>query len=75
MRPEFVAASSYDALMILALVFKEQGIESDKIKNGLYKVNDYVGVSGKISFDEFGEVMRDISFRKIINLEFVSFQP
>jgi len=73
--PEFVAASSYDALMILSLVFKEQGIDSEMIKKGLYKVNDYMGVSGKISFDEYGEVVRDISFRKIINSTFVSFQP
>jgi len=53
-----VAGSSqaYDAMNILAMVMRKVGNDSDKIKDELYKVKDYPGVSGNISFDQNGDL-------------------
>ena len=47
---------SYDAVKILAQVMKEVGTKSSKIKDALYKVQGYQGVSGNISFDKNGDL-------------------
>ena len=52
-----VSAESYDGLKILALAIQNAGnLKSDKIKDALYKIQDYKGASGIISFDENGDV-------------------
>ena len=50
------ARESYDAVKILAQVMKEVGTNSSKIKNALYKIQGYQGVSGNISFDQNGDL-------------------
>ena len=47
---------SYDAVKILAQVMKEVGTNGTKMKNALYKVQGYQGVSGNISFDQNGDL-------------------
>jgi branched-chain amino acid transport system substrate-binding protein len=48
---------SYDAVKILAQVMKKVGTDSSKIKDALYKVENYQGVSGNISFDKNGDLV------------------
>lgn len=50
------ARESYDAVKILAQVMKEVGTNSTKMKNALYKIQGYQGVSGSISFDQNGDL-------------------
>lgn len=50
------AREAYDAVKILAQVMKEVGFDNAKVKNALYKVKDYQGVSGNISFDQNGDL-------------------
>ena len=69
--PEFLAANGYDAIMILNKITREYGISSEAIKNGLYQTKDFPGIGGKISFDEFGEVIKLVLFKKILNGKFV----
>lgn len=47
---------SYDAIMLLADVMKKAGVNPEDIKNELYKVKNYHGVSGAIGFDENGDI-------------------
>lgn len=47
---------AYDAVKILAQIMKEVGSNSTKIKNALYKVQNYQGISGNISFDKNGDL-------------------
>ncbi len=47
---------TYDAVKLLAKVMAEVGSSSEAIKNELYKVNDYNGVSGNISLDSNGDL-------------------
>ncbi len=47
---------SYDAVKILAQVMQKVGTDSTKVKNALYEVKNYQGVSGSISFDKNGDI-------------------
>jgi len=73
--PEMVATNSYDIIMLLSTIFVEYGTSSEQIKEGLYKTQNYNGASGKISFDEYGDVIREIDIKQIVNSSFSLFQP
>jgi branched-chain amino acid transport system substrate-binding protein len=66
------AAESYDALMLgIKAIDASDGTRED-IKNKLYIVSqDYQGVSGDVSFNEYGDVTKDVLFKQIVNGEFV----
>lgn len=66
------SAIMYDAVKIIALMIGEYGYDSDKIKEGLYKLNNYPGVSGNTTFDQNGDVVKPIIFKTIKNKQFVS---
>ena len=59
--PDLVAANSYDALKILSIAINNVGENSTNIKTHLLSVKDYEGAGGKFSFDENGDVKRDIN--------------
>ncbi len=72
--PTYVfAANAYDALMILNLIIKKCGDNTDCIKNELYKIRDYPGVSGKTTFDEYGEVDKPLMIKTVKNGQFVPY--
>jgi len=48
--------NSYDAVMIIAEIMRKVGTNTEKIKDALYQVKDYEGVSGKITIDENGDL-------------------
>ena len=50
------AAMAYDATNLLATAMKSNGTTSEAIKNGLYQIKDYPGVTGNITFDKNGDV-------------------
>ena len=47
---------AYDAVNIIAEIMKKVGTDSEKIKDELYKVEEYEGVSGIITLDENGDL-------------------
>ena len=57
--PEVYAASSYDLIKIITIAIERGGITSDGIKNALYGIKDFPGVTGSTSFDNYGEVRKD----------------
>jgi len=65
--PDPEAAFSYDAVKILALAMKRGGFTSEDIKNALYKIKGYNGVTGKTSFDENGDVIKPVGFKRVQN--------
>ena len=69
-KPDGFAANSYDALEILALAIEKGGEKSEQIKNELYSIKDYPGVTGKTSFDSNGDVIKPIGIKKIEKGEF-----
>jgi branched-chain amino acid transport system substrate-binding protein len=69
-RANLYAANSYDAVRILAMVVDKVGYEASKIKDALYDVEDFSGVTGQTSFDENGDVRKPIMLKVIKNGEF-----
>jgi len=68
---DLFAATAYDAINILAEVIKADGYTSEKIKNGLYKIENYPGASGLTTFDKNGDVIKPIAIKKIKNGKFI----
>jgi len=59
--PDYTAAFAYDTIMILAQVIGEGGDDVNVIRQGLLKIKDYEGVSGKITFRPNGDTFTDTS--------------
>ncbi len=71
--PDIYAANSYDATMLLATAIKEVGPNSQKIKDWLYNINNFQGVSGIIKFDFNGDVIKPILIKTIKNQQITEF--
>ncbi|MCE1164622.1 MAG: penicillin-binding protein activator [Bacteroidetes bacterium] len=67
----FLAAEGYDGLSVLIIsILIGKSSNPEDIKNNLYKIQKYNGVSGLISFDTFGEVHKPFGIRIIKNNKF-----
>ena len=70
--PTVYAANAYDTIMLIAEALKKQdSVDADKIKQFLYQVENYHGVSGKISFDSYGEVTKPVVLKQVKGHDFV----
>ena len=58
--PGWIAAHSYDAMNIITEAIKMEGASREGIQRGLSKIEGFKGVTGLISFDEKGDVIKDI---------------
>ncbi|MBU2509335.1 ABC transporter substrate-binding protein, partial [Patescibacteria group bacterium] len=54
--PGIHAAETYDAVQILAKAMEDKGFDAAGIVGGLYGIKNYNGASGKITFDNNGDV-------------------
>ncbi len=68
----FWNADAYDGVMILAKAINECGPNKEKVRDCLAKLKDYPGVSGTISFDEFGDAKRSFVLKRVTNGELVA---
>ncbi|MAF34785.1 hypothetical protein CMO91_02980 [Candidatus Woesearchaeota archaeon] len=68
-------ALAYDGAMLVGKALRACKGESDCMKNYLYKVKDYPGVSGVTTFDEYGEVAKPLVIKTVRNGEFVLYEP
>ncbi len=68
--PLVYVAESYDAIKLLEIAIKD-GINPEKIKNNLYTIENYEGVSGNITFDENGDVIKPFVINIMQNGELV----
>ncbi|MBW2990882.1 ABC transporter substrate-binding protein, partial [Candidatus Woesearchaeota archaeon] len=73
---EYRAANAYDAVYIIALMIEKCGSErnTECIRDELYKVENYPGVSGNITFDENGDVIKPTMIKTIRNGQFVKYE-
>lgn len=65
--PDVFAANTYDALYLIYEAVRKKDSSSISIKEGLYEIKDFNGVTGDTSFDSYGDVLKPISFRTILN--------
>lgn len=65
--PPLFAAEGYDIIFILKKIIEDNiNINSEMIKNALYKIKDYQGASGVISFDENGDVVKPMVLKIVV---------
>ena len=68
--PDVLGAYGYDLLNITLLAFKNNTESSDEIKNGLYDIKNYQGVTGKTSFDKNGDVTKTAGIKVVLQGKF-----
>ncbi|MBI4546435.1 MAG: penicillin-binding protein activator [Ignavibacteriae bacterium] len=71
--PTIYAATAYDAVMLVAKATAQSQVTGQAIKDYLYKVKDYYGASGIISFDSTGSVRKPVFLKTVRNGQFVVF--
>jgi len=69
--PGYYSALAYDAANIALLAIAKGGIQSDSIKNTLYQIKDYPGVTGKTTFDTYGDVIKPVCLKMVQDGKFV----
>jgi branched-chain amino acid transport system substrate-binding protein len=69
--PDFIAASAYDCVRVIADAVRRVGPTADQIRAGLAQTRNFEGVAGNISFDENREVVKTIFIVRVDNGEFV----
>jgi len=62
----FYQAASRDAVYLLAEAIGKHGEDPEKIKEELYKTKDWDGAVGKLTLDEHGDALIDVSLKKIV---------
>jgi branched-chain amino acid transport system substrate-binding protein len=68
--PNMFAAVAYDAINLLAFVIERAGTDRKAIRDELVKVRDFPGVTGKITFTERRDVVKEYRQLIIKNGEF-----
>ena len=69
--PGIWAAHSYDAMKIIGLAIKSGGTTATEIQKSMSKIKNYIGVTGEMSFDENGDVIKTIKIYTVKNKQFV----
>jgi len=69
--PDGFTANSYDALKILVLAIEKGGEDSEGIKNALYTIKDFPGVTGRTLFDANGDVQKPIGIKTVKDGRFI----
>lgn len=65
-----LTANAYDALMIIADAIRSGGYSSSAVKEYIYRVKDYTGVGGVLTFDENGDVEKPLGIFVVKNGKF-----
>ena len=73
-RSEGFAALAYDGLRILADVMGKAGTDATAIKEGLYRVKGFPGVTGLTTFDDHGDVVKPIVIKTVEKGMFVRYR-
>jgi len=69
---DLFSAEGYDALKIVANILTKGTTEPGEIKEELYKLKDFPGVTGSITFNQFGDpINRNIFLKTIKNNQYI----
>ena len=65
-KPGVIEATAYDtAMMLFQIVNRPEILSRTAIREELLSIRDYPGVTGLTSFDENGEVQKELSLLRI----------
>ncbi len=74
--PAFLEAQAYDAAWIFFQAANEPGVRSRRtLKEAIMGIKDFPGVTGLTSFDEGGDVEKDLYLLKVEGRRFVQIRP
>lgn len=75
-KPEMYSALAYDSLKVLAEAMKRCPDPEDAacIKNKLYKIQDFQGVTGTIAFDANGDTRKSVIVKTVKDGKFVLYE-
>ena len=68
--PTYYSANAYDAANMLYAALKESKYRVKAVKDALYSIKNFEGVSGTMSFDSNGDVTKDVSLKVVENGSF-----
>lgn len=71
---EVFSANGYDAAMIIGESMRSCGIDTTCIKDYLYSIKNYPGISGLINFDKNGDVQKQLAIKHAKNGAFVIYR-
>ena len=69
--PDWIAANSYDAIKIIYSLLQKGLTTGEEIKNGLYKLDNFPGITGLTNFDNNGEVSKKLTLKIVKNSKFI----
>jgi branched-chain amino acid transport system substrate-binding protein len=72
--PGYYSALAYDAMNIVLLAIEREGIKSEDIKNGLYQIRNFPGITGTTTFDANGDVTKPVILKTVKNGQFVEWE-
>jgi branched-chain amino acid transport system substrate-binding protein len=70
-QPDIIAAYGYDAMKVLATAMEGSNLTPEGIRDQLYKVKNFHGVTGDITFDKNGDVIQPMGIKTVKNGEFI----
>jgi branched-chain amino acid transport system substrate-binding protein len=70
--PDILGGYGYDVVKIAATAL-QNGIKPEQIKKSLYQIKDYHGVTGNTTFDNNGDVSKELKIMKVENGAFVPY--
>lgn len=70
-KPDIIAAYGYDAMELLSFAIERSNLTSEGIRDQLYKVKNFHGVTGDLIFDKNGDVIQPMGIKTVRNGEFV----
>jgi branched-chain amino acid transport system substrate-binding protein len=72
--PNMFAAIAYDGINLMAEVLRKAGTDRKAIRDELEKTKNFPGVTGKITFTERRDVIKDYRHLVIKNVEFILYE-
>lgn len=70
--PDILGGYGYDVVKIAAMAL-QNGTEPEMVKNSLYQITDYPGITGSTTFDRNGDVTKELKIMKVENGAFVPY--
>ena len=68
-----MAGYGYDVVNIAAIALRTGEVVSTAIKENLYAIKDFPGVTGSTSFDSNGDVVKELKMMQVKSGEFTAF--
>lgn len=73
-KPNIWVGYGYDVVKIACLALEKGGSNSEAIKNELYKIKDFPGVTGNTTFDQNGDVNKELKIMVAKSKKFIPYE-